>query len=234
MRDDFQFNIQFCEEVQQYETLFNYRRSDYCNRSAQDQAWEKIAKKFNANVTECKDRWKNIRGSYSKYKAKLKTKSGQEAKQVKEYYLAPHLLFLDPFLKSRKSKGNIDKDWETSLREETERNEHEATDVVDEVLSPDNNSSSSASCFSPLSFNSTSIGSESTLRKVQEAPTPKRDDFRKRKLPVSAPSINDVNQKAYQYFEKKQQMLEEQNPTKTNTTIESLDPDLAFFTQCSS
>ncbi|KAF5275769.1 hypothetical protein FQR65_LT16543 [Abscondita terminalis] len=108
----------------------------------------------------------------------------------------------------------------------------EATSVVDEVLSPDNNSSSSASCFSPLSFNSTSIGSESTLRKVQEAqeaPTPKRDDFRKRKLPVSAPSINDVNQKAYQYFEKKQQMLEEQNPTKTNTTIESLDPDLAFL-----
>ncbi|CAG9773213.1 unnamed protein product [Ceutorhynchus assimilis] len=84
MQDDFQFNIEFCEEVQQYASLYDYKRSDYCNRSVQDQAWEKIAKKFSANVTECKDRRKNLRGSYSKYKAKLKTKSGQGAKRVKE------------------------------------------------------------------------------------------------------------------------------------------------------
>lgn len=49
MRDDFQFNIEFCEEVQQYATLYDYKRSDYCNRSVQDQAWEKIAKKFSAS-----------------------------------------------------------------------------------------------------------------------------------------------------------------------------------------
>lgn len=46
MRDDIEFNIQFCEEIEKYPCLYDYSRSDYCNRSAQDQAWQKIAKKF--------------------------------------------------------------------------------------------------------------------------------------------------------------------------------------------
>ncbi|KAG8241321.1 hypothetical protein J6590_088908 [Homalodisca vitripennis] len=43
MRDDIEFNIKFCEEVEQYPCLYDNSRSDYCNRSAQDQAWQKIA-----------------------------------------------------------------------------------------------------------------------------------------------------------------------------------------------
>lgn len=175
-------------------------------------------------MTECKDRWKNIRGSYSKYRAKLKTKSGQGAKRVKEYYLAPYLLFLDPFLKSRKSKGNIDEESDTlSNEEEAGMSEHEANTDNAEVLSLDNNSTlSMASPRSPLPSPSTSTHTE---------PIPQRNDFiRKRKKAASAISINDVNNQAYQYFEKKQHMLESQNMTKkTNTTMEPLDPDLAFL-----
>lgn len=184
-------------------------------------------------MTECKDRWKNLRGSYSKYKAKLKTKSGQGAKRVKEYYLAPHLLFLDPFLKSRKSRGNMDEESDTlSDGVEAGTSEHEANSDSAEVLSLDNNSIlSMASSHSPLPSPSTSNYTQPLSIKIPATPIPKRDVFRKRKkLPVSATSINEVNNQAYQYFEKKQHMLESQNTTKkTNTTIEPLDPDLAFL-----
>lgn len=55
----------------------------------------------------CKDRWKNIRTSYSKNKRSIISPSGSAAKPVKEYYLASSLRFLDNFLKSRPSKSNI-------------------------------------------------------------------------------------------------------------------------------
>lgn len=168
-------------------------------------------------MTECKDRWKNIRGSYSKYKAKLLTKSGQGTKRVKEYYLAPHLLFLDPFLKSRRSKGNLDEEEsDMSVEEDIETDEHETYSA--EVSSPKNSRHSSRAT------------SRSSLLSPSMAEIPKRDDFRKRKkLAVSATSVNDVNHKAYQYFDRKQQLLEMQNTAKTNTIIELLDPDLAFL-----
>jgi hypothetical protein len=45
MRDDFEFNIQFSEEIEKYPSLYDFNRSDYCNRSVQDNAWQTIARK---------------------------------------------------------------------------------------------------------------------------------------------------------------------------------------------
>ncbi|CAH1983581.1 unnamed protein product [Acanthoscelides obtectus] len=56
---------------------------------------------------ECKERWKNVRGRYTKYKNQSKLPSGSGAKHIKEYYLASHLRFLDSFVRSRPSKSNI-------------------------------------------------------------------------------------------------------------------------------
>lgn len=36
MRNDVQFNIEFCEEVQNYGTLHDNNRADYSNKSAQN------------------------------------------------------------------------------------------------------------------------------------------------------------------------------------------------------
>ncbi|CAH1958986.1 unnamed protein product [Acanthoscelides obtectus] len=63
--------------------------------------------------------------------------------------------------------------------------------------------------------------------KAPKIPSRKGDDLRKKK--ELATSINDINQQAYQYFEKKQKVLEIQNVTKTNTTVDPPDPDLAFL-----
>ncbi|CAG4969746.1 unnamed protein product [Colias eurytheme] len=59
-------------------------------------------------VQACKDRWKNIRNRYAKYKKLLSLPSGSAVKRVKEYYLAQHLHFLDKYLKSRPSKSNLE------------------------------------------------------------------------------------------------------------------------------
>lgn len=101
-------------------------------------------------VPECKDRWKNIRGRYSKYKAKLLAESGQPGKRVKEYYLASHLLFLDPFMKTRGNKYNTaDEVVDTPIvKEETEGSELDDDDYYETVImSPDN---SQDTCTYPL------------------------------------------------------------------------------------
>ena len=49
MRDDWEFNIQFCEEVETYPAVYDYARTDYSNRSAQEQAWLKISEKLGSN-----------------------------------------------------------------------------------------------------------------------------------------------------------------------------------------
>lgn len=46
MRDDPEFNINFCEVVEQYPCLYDNTRSDYSNRANQDQAWTKIGEYF--------------------------------------------------------------------------------------------------------------------------------------------------------------------------------------------
>ncbi|CAH1962679.1 unnamed protein product [Acanthoscelides obtectus] len=144
----------------------------------------------------------NTAGSYSKYRAKLQTKSGQGAKRVKEYNLTPHLLFLDPFLKSRKSKGNIAEESALSADEETDANEYEENGNI-EVQSPDYILSAHSS-HSPIPSPSTFVDDHLLAMKAPETPSRKGDDLKKKKL---ATSINNVNQ-AYQYFEKKQKVLE--------------------------
>ncbi|CAH1963767.1 unnamed protein product [Acanthoscelides obtectus] len=87
---------------------------------------------------DCKDRWKNIRCSYSKNKRNMSAPSGSAAKTPKEYYLAPNLRFLDSFLKSRPSKGNLgndadrieDEDDLTCMSAGSPAGERQATDFI--------------------------------------------------------------------------------------------------------
>lgn len=60
---------------------------------------------FIVSVNDCKERWKNIRNRYCKYRKSLLNSSNSGAKTVREYYLAPHLHFLDKYLKSRRPKS---------------------------------------------------------------------------------------------------------------------------------
>lgn len=146
------------------------------------------------------------------------------AKRVKEYYLTPHLLFLDPFLKSRKNKGNIN-DETSSIGEES--GEEEDDDREENVIaSLEENLSTRSS--SPTPSPSPHVNNnKSKIIKAPPSPSYNNDDgyyYRKRK--VDAITLTDGNQQASKYFEKKQ-LLEIKNAT--ITLNETPDPDMAFL-----
>ncbi|XP_044750294.1 uncharacterized protein LOC123310728 [Coccinella septempunctata] len=103
MNEDPTFNIKFCQVVKKFPCLYNTNLSEYSNRAMQDMAWLKIAEIMEEKAPECKDRWRNLRGRYVKGKNKANIPRGSKRKH-KEYYLAPYLNFLDPFLKPPRRK----------------------------------------------------------------------------------------------------------------------------------
>ncbi|KAI5644620.1 alcohol dehydrogenase transcription factor myb/SANT-like domain-containing protein [Phthorimaea operculella] len=101
MREDVEFNVKFCSLVAKNPALYDLTRSD-CIRSVQERIWRKIASELNESVADCRDRWKNIRNRYCKcYKKRIST---DDVSTVKEYYLGPHLRFLDKFIKPRPNR----------------------------------------------------------------------------------------------------------------------------------
>ncbi|KAH9644066.1 hypothetical protein HF086_009779 [Spodoptera exigua] len=173
MRDDIEFNIEFCELIEQYPNIYDYTKTGYSNRNVQDKIWQEIAIKVGATAQECKERWKNIRCSYSKNKKRLDLPSGSGAKTIKEYYLSPHLHFLDNYLKSRPTKSNLSK------YDCTDGNDSEE---VDETLFTGQLASENT--------NSDSISNQST-------PTPPLLPLLNKSRAIS---IKDVNKSAHEYF----------------------------------
>ncbi|CAH1994634.1 unnamed protein product [Acanthoscelides obtectus] len=84
---------------------------------------------------ECKERWKNVRGRYTKYKNQSKLPSGSGAKHIKEYYLASHLRFLDSFVRSRPNKSNIKSTQEEARESEEENQDEDMDEKLDETES---------------------------------------------------------------------------------------------------
>lgn len=48
MRDDIEFNIEFCQLVEKYPIIYDYTKSGYSNRNVQDKIWQEIAIKVGA------------------------------------------------------------------------------------------------------------------------------------------------------------------------------------------
>ena len=68
-------------------------------------------------MPECKERWKNLRASFTRFLKSTKLSSGYGAKYKKPYYLAEYLHFLRPFTKSRDQSGILRR---ASLEPDTE------------------------------------------------------------------------------------------------------------------
>lgn len=68
-------------------------------------------------VPECKERWKNLRASFTRFLKSTKLSSGFGTKYKKPYYLAEYLHFLKPFTKSREQSGMLQS---VSLEPDTE------------------------------------------------------------------------------------------------------------------
>ncbi|XP_030747119.1 uncharacterized protein LOC115875744 [Sitophilus oryzae] len=121
MKDNPEFNVQFVSIIEKYPLSYDYNSNQYSNRNLQDKAWEKISKELNESVfTDCskelhnvsffsvhdyKERWKNLKGSYTRHLKYINTPLGSAAKKKKPYYLAEHMTFLTPFTKSEYEEG---------------------------------------------------------------------------------------------------------------------------------
>ncbi|XP_050519025.1 uncharacterized protein LOC126893122 [Diabrotica virgifera virgifera] len=137
MQDDQQFNIKFVGLVEAHPCLYDSTREEYHMSHLQERAWAKTAKDIGegATITECKNRWKNLRGSYTKHLKKY-VPSGSGVSVKRPYYLAEHIGFILPFTKSRQAKGNIASPSNTESCSSNTFNEQFSTqDVLTEELS---------------------------------------------------------------------------------------------------
>lgn len=178
------------------------------------------ASNFVVVAADCKDRWKNIRGRYVRYKNQKNLPSGSRAKRIKDYYLTPHLHFLDSFLKSRKSKGNMANET-LPIGGDTEHSVDEEEDVDSEKAEEEDSQGGD----NESGINTSPTPSPLPEPKSMKPPPPRtsNDGYRKRK---GATSLADVNEQAFKYFEKKQTILQEAN---MHQKSEPPDPDMAFL-----
>ncbi|XP_066960700.1 uncharacterized protein [Macrobrachium rosenbergii] len=101
------FNIKFVEAVEKYKCLYDTTSPQYFSKDEQDKAWNCIAETFCSTGTECKSRWKHLRGGLTRYIKKRQGKSGQGAKSIRQFYLWDVMQFVLPFLKSRIQTGTL-------------------------------------------------------------------------------------------------------------------------------
>ncbi|CAK1586403.1 unnamed protein product [Parnassius mnemosyne] len=88
--------ITLVKEIQKYPWLYNNNLPEYNRKDLTEEAWAEVAHNNNLTVSECKEKWRNIRCSFLR---SLKP----SAKYKKPYYLTAYLQFVLPFMKSLNS-----------------------------------------------------------------------------------------------------------------------------------
>ncbi|KAL7386353.1 hypothetical protein ABVT39_007182 [Epinephelus coioides] len=80
----------------------------YRERNRKEQAWVKVSEKAGLPVEVCRRKWKSLRDTYLKErKKKTEKKSGAAAGTGKKRKYFAVLSFLDPFVASRETSGNM-------------------------------------------------------------------------------------------------------------------------------
>lgn len=145
--------------------------------------------KFIITASNCKERWKHLRGSYTRYLMSNIGSSGSATKSRKPYYLAEHMHFLQPFTKSRQSVSSIS--------------------YVSESISEDSNIEKGNNMFNGMQEASEDeLGSETQYTNDVQPPSLFCDGLtsppnKKQKNSKHTISLTDVNKSAFEYFQSK-------------------------------
>ncbi|XP_062551204.1 uncharacterized protein LOC134216300 [Armigeres subalbatus] len=109
MQDVSEFNISFVKLIEAQPCLYDTSDEDYSRTQVQDRCWAKIARAIGPTVTikECKNRWKNLRGRFTRHLKSFESTDPVENNK-RPYYLAEHLEFLLPFTKPKRLAGDFD------------------------------------------------------------------------------------------------------------------------------
>ncbi|CAG9561000.1 unnamed protein product [Danaus chrysippus] len=84
--------IRLVQEIEKFECLYNHFLPEYTRKDLADEAWAQVSSSTKLSVSECKEKWRNIRSSL------LRNLKPSE-KPKKQYYLMPYLHYLIPFLR---------------------------------------------------------------------------------------------------------------------------------------
>ncbi|KAJ2938726.1 hypothetical protein O0L34_g3336 [Tuta absoluta] len=218
MREDIEFNVKFCALVEKYPAIYDFNRSD-CIRLVQEQIWEKIAKQVNESVQDCRDRWRNIRNRYCKcHNRRMLAARDASVAKVKEYYLGPHLRFIDKFLRVKPRKSNNRPKVEKEAVEDT----NEA--IEDDNFDDDDDNDSSENEESNQSFVK---NSEKTFEEPESFFISKRSRSSTEDVEDTRTSDDAIKNPLEQYFP---QEIKRNNAKKdTVETVDSSDSDFCFL-----
>ncbi|XP_026732658.1 uncharacterized protein LOC113497335 [Trichoplusia ni] len=85
--------IQLINQIEKHELLYNFNLPEYNRKDMVEDAWANIAANTNMSISDCKEKWRNIRSSF------LRSMKPSGYKVKKPYYLSEYLKFILPFLK---------------------------------------------------------------------------------------------------------------------------------------
>ncbi|KAJ8713322.1 hypothetical protein PYW07_013692 [Mythimna separata] len=91
--------IQLINQIEQHEFLYNFNLPQYNRKDMVEEAWANIAANTNMSISDCKEKWRNIRSSF------LRSMKPSGFKVKKPYYLTEYLKFILPFLKPTTTAG---------------------------------------------------------------------------------------------------------------------------------
>ncbi|XP_023936927.2 uncharacterized protein LOC112045092 [Bicyclus anynana] len=123
LSDDMRLIIEFVKEVEQHPCLYDNKHAEYGIKTAVDEAWREIGKRFKGlTEADLKVKWRSVRSSYTR-----------SFRINKPYYLTKYLDFLIPFTK------HMDKSLVKRVKRERESQKENSEDDDDD----DNSSVSS-------------------------------------------------------------------------------------------
>ncbi|XP_018376355.1 PREDICTED: uncharacterized protein LOC108769712 [Trachymyrmex cornetzi] len=114
------FDLNLIQLVEKCPNLYAKSRPDYKDRNKAQNSWSSIAKTLNVEVTACQYRWGQLRERFARERRSLKAgfPSGSGSSNLPSpRTLYKSLLFLEPHVQTRRTRGNIMKK-SVSLSEE--------------------------------------------------------------------------------------------------------------------
>ncbi|XP_018376012.1 PREDICTED: uncharacterized protein LOC108769492 [Trachymyrmex cornetzi] len=104
------FDLNLIQLVEKCPNLYAKSRPDYKDRNKAQNSWSSIAKTLNVEVTACQYRWGQLRERFARERRSLK--AGLPSGSGSSNLLSPStlyksLLFLEPHVQTRRTRGNI-------------------------------------------------------------------------------------------------------------------------------
>ncbi|KAG9259522.1 hypothetical protein AMEX_G27817 [Astyanax mexicanus] len=121
--------------VSGFPVLYDVSLFAYRDLNKKNDAWKKVSEIVGVPVEECKKRWKNLRDTFrrEKNRERERNRSGAGAVSSRPWRYMGVMSFLNPFVESRPTSGNMVVEVEEALtqnnQEETEQTQGQCQDV---------------------------------------------------------------------------------------------------------